>query len=64
MKTLIVLMLLAVNIAVATWSIDTALSWFGKDISIWADMIVGLILGRFTAPIAIIVCILELLGVF
>jgi hypothetical protein len=40
------------------------LSWFGKDIPIIADIIIGLFVGEVSIPVAIIGWILKICGVF
>lgn len=45
-------------------SVEYILSWVNKDIPMFGDIIVGLIGGSVTIPVAIIGWILKLFGVF
>ena len=49
---------------VGAWSIDTILSWFGKDIPFVGDFVAGLFLGYLSIEVAIIGNILRLFSVF
>lgn len=53
-----------VHVAISTWSIIEILSWFGKQINIILALIVGVFLGGFTIPVAVVGWILKLCGVF
>lgn len=60
----IVLFFFILNITVGTWSVIEILSWFGKTIPIWGSILIGLFVGEFSIPIAIIGWILRMCGVF
>ena len=51
-------------LGLGTWSSHTILSWFNKDIPMIADMIIGLVVGSITIPVAIVGYILQVFGVF
>jgi len=55
---------LAFNIIVGTWSVVEILSWFGKSIPLWADVLTGLFVAEFSVPVAIGGYLLKLFGVF
>ena len=56
--------ILLINLVFGGWSIDYILGWFAKEIPFVADMCIGLFLGELTIPVAIVVWILQLCGVF
>jgi len=56
--------IVGINITVGAWSIIEILSWFGKSIPMWADVLIGLFLGEFSIPVAIVGYLLRLFGVF
>lgn len=53
-----------INITIGAWSVIEILSWFGRTIPIWASVLIGLFVGEFSIPIAIIGWILRICGVF
>jgi hypothetical protein len=59
-----VILVLALNLTVGTWSIVEILSWFGKSISIIACAVIGLFAGEISVPVAIVGWILKVCGVF
>jgi len=59
---LIVIML--INLTVGAWSVVEILSWFGKSIPMVANVAIGLFLGEFSIPLAIVGKILKVCGVF
>ena len=61
---LIPIIILILNITIGTWSVGEILSWFGKDIPIIADAVIGLFAGEISIPVAIIGAILKSCGVF
>lgn len=61
---LIPIIILILNITIGTWSVGEILSWFGKDIPIIADAVIGLFIGEFSIPVAIVGAILRICGVF
>lgn len=60
----IYLFILALNLTVGAWSVIEILSWFGKSIPLIANVIIGLFVGEFSIPVAIIGYILKVCGVF
>lgn len=56
-------MILLINLTIGAWSVFEILSWFGKSIPIWANVIIGMFTGEFSVPIAIIGCLLRSLGI-
>lgn len=52
-----------VNATLGAWSIIEILSWFGKTIPLVASVVIGLIAGKISIPIAIIGWILRICGV-
>jgi len=58
------LIVITINITVGAWSVIEILSWFGKSIPIWADVLIGLFLGEISIPVAIVGYLLRLFGVF
>ena len=58
------LIVITINITVGAWSVIEILSWFGKSIPIWADVLIGLFLGEVSIPIAIVGYLLRIFGVF
>lgn len=59
-----VIAILLINISVGAWSISEILSWFGKSIPLIASIIIGLVAGEISIPIAIIGWILKICGIF
>ena len=55
--------IILVNATLGAWSIIEILSWFGKTIPLVASIIIGLIAGEISIPIAIIGWILRICGV-
>ena len=45
-------------------SVNYILSWFHKDIPMVFDMLIGLLVGEFSVPVALVGKILKLFGVF
>lgn len=63
-KLTIAVTILLLNIAVGGWSVNEILSWFGKNIPFAFDIILGLITGSISIPVAIVGLILKVCGVF
>jgi hypothetical protein len=61
---LLVIILLGFNLLFGAWSVLEILSWFGKSIPWIIAVIIGLIGGEFTIPVAIIGIILRVFGIF
>ena len=61
---LFVLFIFLLNITVGAWSVMEILSWFGKTIPFWTNALIGLFVGEFSIPVAIIGYILKICGVF
>lgn len=53
-KLTIAVTILLLNIAVGGWSVNEILSWFGKNIPFAFDIILGLITGSISIPVAIV----------
>jgi hypothetical protein len=60
----VLIIVVAINLTIGAWSVNQILSWFGKDIPIIADIIIGLFVGEVSIPVAIIGWILKICGVF
>jgi hypothetical protein len=58
------LFIIALNLTVGTWSVIQILSWFGKTIPLWGSVLIGLFIGEFSVPIAIVGWLLRICGVF
>ena len=56
--------IILVNATLGAWSIIEILSWFGKTIPLVASVVIGLIAGEISIPIAIIGWILRICGIF
>lgn len=54
--------ILLLNLALGGWSVDLILSLFDKDIHWIGDVLIGLVIGQFTIPIAIVIWLLQLFG--
>ncbi|XZN14525.1 hypothetical protein ACSW9O_15775 (plasmid) [Clostridium perfringens] len=52
------------NLVAGGISIDYILSWWNKDIPMIFDLLIGMIVGEFSVPIAIVGWILKALGIF
>jgi hypothetical protein len=48
----------------STYAVIKILSWFGKTIPLWADILIGFFGGVLTVPIWVIGSILRFCGVF
>lgn len=57
------LVILLMNVILGGWSVNLLLDLFGKNIPFFWDVVIGLILGQFTIPAALVVKILQMLGV-
>jgi hypothetical protein len=60
---LIIILAFVFNTVVGGWSVDEILSWFGKDIPVWGNAIIGIFAGEITVPVAIIGKILIWFGI-
>jgi len=58
------ILLILFNVVVGGWSVVEILSWMGKTIPIWADGLIGLVVGELSVPVAIVGWILKICGVF
>lgn len=61
---LIYIAVIVLNVTVGAWSVGEILSWFSKDIPLFADVVIGLFVGEVSIPVAIIGAILKACGVF
>ena len=61
---LFALVILAINATIGAWSIIQILSWFGKSIPMIANIILGILVGEVSIPIAIVGHILKICGIF
>lgn len=60
----IVIVIILMNLAIGGWSVVEILSWFGKSIPTLANVTIGLFVGQFSIPVAIVGYLLRLFGVF
>lgn len=51
------------NMIAGGWAVSEILSWFNINIPLLFDGIIGFFTGQITIPVAIIGCILKLLGI-
>ena len=51
---ILVIAFLAFNVFIGGWSVDVILGWFGRDISTFGDMMIGLFTAEVSVPVAII----------
>jgi len=58
------IVILLINLTIGAWSIVEILSWFGKSVPMVANVAIGLFLGEFSIPLAIVGKILKVCGVF
>jgi len=58
------IMIMLINLTIGAWSVIEILSWFGKSIPMVANVVIGLFLGEFSIPLAIVGKILKVCGVF
>jgi len=56
--------IILINLTIGAWSVIEILSWFGKSIPMVANIAIGLFLGEFSIPLAIVGKILKVCGVF
>lgn len=59
-----IIIVLILNAMVGGFAVDFILSWFGKFIPFYGDIILGLFLGEFAIPIAMIGWVCKLFGLF
>ncbi len=59
-----VILVFILNLAIGGWSVGEILSWFGKDIPTFFDVLIGIFAGEISIPVAIIGRILIMCGVF
>jgi hypothetical protein len=64
MGCLPIIIILVINITIGAWSVGEILSWFGKDIPLIGDGLIGLVVGEVSIPIAIAGWLLKLFGIF
>lgn len=57
-------LLIIMNVTCGGWSVNQILSWFNKDIPFFFDVIIGILAGFVTVPVALIGWILRFCGVF
>jgi len=57
-------LVLIFNLLVGGWSVNQILMWFGKDISAWADILLGVFVAQISFPVAVVGWILRYFGVF
>jgi hypothetical protein len=58
------IVIILINIIIGAWSVSEILSWFGKDIVLIGDVLIGLLAGEISIPVAIIGWVLKCFGVF
>lgn len=61
---LIVIIPVLFNLILGGMSVNYILSWFGKDMSVLGDMLMGLFVAELSIPVAIGGWFLELFGIF
>jgi len=64
MGCLPIIIILGINAVVGTWSVVEILSWLDKSIPLLGSFVIGLFIGEFSIPVAIIGKILKACGVF
>lgn len=57
-------LIMLINLTIGAWSVIEILSWFGKSIPTIASVIIGLFVGEFSVPVAIVGWLLRICGVF
>lgn len=55
-------LILLLNLLLGGWSVDYLLQFLGKNIHWIGDVLIGLIAGQFTIPIALVIWLLQLFG--
>lgn len=60
----IMLFIMLLNVTIGAVSVNYILSWMGKDIVWFGDVILGLFLGEIAVPIAVFGWLLKLFGLF
>ena len=58
------IMIMLINLTIGARSVIEILSWFGKSIPMVGNVAIGLFLGEFSIPLAIVGKILKVCGVF
>lgn len=58
------LLVLIFNLAAGGWSVWEILSWFGKTIPVWGNVLIGLFTAELSVPVAVIGWVLKACGVF
>jgi len=61
---LFIIVVIVLNVTIGAWSVGEILSWFGKDIPLLGDAVIGLFAAEVSVPVAIIGAILKACGVF
>lgn len=57
-------LILAFNLVTGGWGVAQILTWRGKDIPFFWDMVIGFFTAEITTPIAVVGWILRMCGVF
>lgn len=55
-----ILFITLINLTLGGMSVEIILGWFGKDIPLLADTVIGLVVGEFSIPIAFVGEILRI----
>lgn len=55
-------LILLLNLLLGGWSVDYLLQFLGKNIHWIGDVLIGLVIGQFTIPIALVIWLLQLFG--
>lgn len=61
---LTIIIILIINAILGAWAVAEILSWFGKDIPLIGDILLGMVAGEIAFPIAIVGWLLRIFGVF
>lgn len=59
-----IIVIMLINLSVGVWSVIEIMSWFGKSLPLIANIVIGLFVGEFSIPVAIVGHILKICGVF
>lgn len=59
-----VIIVILINATLGAWSMIEILSWFGKSIPMFANLIIGLFVAEISVPVSIGGYLLRLFGVF
>lgn len=57
------ILVLIFNLTIGAWSVNYITNYFGKDIPLIGDILIGLFVAEISVPVAVVLAILKFFGV-